>query len=60
VNILKLPGMVQHQVARGTTRRAFRFARPYRTMIVVFLVIIIAEALTASSVPLFIRAIIDN
>jgi ATP-binding cassette subfamily B protein len=52
--------MLRHQVAKGTTRRALRFARPYRTTIIIFIVFIIVESLTASSLPLFIRAIIDN
>jgi ATP-binding cassette subfamily B protein len=60
VKLLNLPPILQHRVAKGTTRRALKFARPFRTLILVFVTIIIVDAFTASSVPLIIRGIINN
>ena len=59
-NILNLPPELQHEVAKGTARRALGFARPYRGRLVLFVAIIIVDACLTASIPLFYRAIIDN
>jgi ATP-binding cassette subfamily B protein len=60
VKILNLPPILKYRVAPGTTKRALQFARPFRSIIIAFVVFIIVDAFTASSIPLIIRAIIDN
>lgn len=60
MKFLNLPPILQHRVAPGTTRRALRYARPFRTLIIVFILFIIVDAFAASSIPLVVRAIIDN
>jgi ATP-binding cassette subfamily B protein len=47
-------------VGRGTTRRVWSFARPYRSTITVFLASILAAALLALVPPLVVRAILDT
>jgi ATP-binding cassette, subfamily B, bacterial len=44
----------------GLTRRIFRFASPYRRLLVVFLGLIILDAVVTAANPLIYRAIIDN
>jgi ATP-binding cassette subfamily B protein len=48
------------QLAEGTSRRVWGFARPYRTTIIVFLVAILASALLALVPPFVIREILNN
>ena len=47
-------------VDRGTLRRVWQFARPYRATIVLFLVAILAAALLALVPPFVVRQIIDE
>lgn len=47
------------KLARDTARRVWRFAKPYRTTIVIFLAAIVAAALLALVPPLVVRRIID-
>ena len=47
-------------LARGTARRVWKFARPYRGTIAVFLVAILVAALLALVPPLVTRAILDT
>jgi ATP-binding cassette subfamily B protein len=49
----------QH-VTRGTSRRMLRFARPYRTILAWFLVLVTVDAVIGIINPLLFRAIIDN
>ncbi len=49
----------QH-VTKGTSRRMFRFARPYRTILTWFLVLVTVDAVIGIVNPLIFRAIIDN
>src|SRR5579872_5527989 len=52
---------VRHQkLPPGLTRRIFRFAAPYRHLLVVFLVLIVLDAVVTVANPLLYRAIIDN
>src|SRR3954454_587257 len=52
--------ITQKQLNKGTTRRILRFARPYRTMLVVFLVLIFADAVVGVINPLILKKIIDD
>jgi ATP-binding cassette, subfamily B, bacterial len=49
----------QH-VTKGTTRRMFRFARPYRTILAWFLVLVTVDAVIGIINPLLFRSIINN
>ncbi len=59
MKIFNLPPTLQHGVARGTAKRAVRFARPYRGRLALFLTIVVVDALIASSVPLLFGLIVD-
>src|SRR4051794_22755675 len=48
------------QVRQDLTRRVWGFARPYRRMLLLFLVVLIAEALLAITPPQLIREIVDG
>ena len=48
------------RLSKGLLRRIARFAAPYRGMLLVFLVLIIADAAIGAANPLIYRAIIDN
>ncbi len=52
--------VTQQQVTKGTAGGCSRFARPYRTILVWFLVLIIVDAVIGAANPLIYRAIIDN
>src|SRR5262249_37587158 len=44
----------------GTLRRIVAFARPYRRMLAVFLLLIVLDAALATALPLIFKAIIDD
>ena len=48
------------KLSRSSLRRVWAFARPYRTILIVFLLAIVAAALLALVPPLAIRAILDH
>ncbi len=52
--------VVKAQVAPGTARRMLRFARPYRRILVFFLVLIVADAVIGAANPLIYREIINK
>ena len=52
--------VTQQRVTKGTTRRMFAFARPYRTILAWFLVLVIVEAVVGVINPLLFRSIINN
>jgi ATP-binding cassette subfamily B protein len=52
--------VTQHKLAKGTVRRVFAFARPYRGMLTVFLVLIVVDAVVGAANPLLTRAIINE
>ena len=52
--------VVHQQLPPGIVRRIGRFAAPYRRMLVVFLVLIVVDAVIGAANPLIYRAIIDN
>jgi ATP-binding cassette, subfamily B, bacterial len=47
-------------LSRGIVRRIIRFARPYRRLLAIFLVLIAIGAVLTAAVPLVYRAIIDE
>jgi ATP-binding cassette subfamily B protein len=52
--------VTDYKLAKGTLRRVFSFARPYRRMLTVFLVLIVIDALVGAANPLLTRAIINE
>ena len=52
--------VTQQHVTKGTTKRMFTFARPYRTILIWFLVLVIIEAVVGIINPLLFRSIINN
>ena len=52
--------VTSHELAPGTVRRVLGFARPYRRLLTVFLVIISFDALIGAATPLVFKAIIDD
>jgi ATP-binding cassette subfamily B protein len=48
------------KLAPGTVRRILRFARPYRRPLVLFLILIVGDAVITASSPLILREIIDR
>jgi ATP-binding cassette subfamily B protein len=52
--------VVRQRVTKGTARRMFRFARPYRRILVFFLVVIVVDAVVGVANPLLFRSIINN
>ena len=51
--------ILEHQITPGTFRRMLTFARQYRSLISVFLVAVILDAVVSSVSPLVLRNIID-
>jgi ABC-type multidrug transport system, ATPase and permease components len=52
--------VTSQKLSPGILRRIARFAKPYRRMLVVFLVLIVLDALLSAANPLIYRAIIDD
>ena len=52
--------VTQQQVTKGTAKRMFQFARPYRTILAWFLVLVVIDAVIGVVNPLLFRSIIDN
>lgn len=52
--------VLQHRVKKGTARRMLTFAVPYRTILAVFLPVVILDAVISAVNPLILRALIDD
>jgi ATP-binding cassette subfamily B protein len=52
--------VTQQQVTKGTAKRMVQFARPYRRILVWFLVLVVIEAVVGVINPLLFASIIDN
>ncbi|HVC14856.1 MAG TPA: ABC transporter ATP-binding protein [Acidimicrobiales bacterium] len=52
--------VLQHRVKKGTTRRMLRFAMPYRRVLMVFLPVVVIDAVVGAVNPLILREIIDR
>ena len=52
--------VTQQRVTKGTAKRMFQFARPYRSILAWFLVLVVIDAVIGVVNPLLFRSIIDN
>ena len=52
--------VLQRQLPPGTWRRVFRFARPYRWQLVIFLVIIVLDALIGVLTPVLAGRVVNE
>jgi ATP-binding cassette subfamily B protein len=52
--------ITQVKVTKGTARRMFHFAKPYRTILLLFLVLIVVDAVIGVANPLIFGAIING
>jgi len=49
-----------HRVKKGTARRMLSFALPYRRILIVFMVVVVVDAVVAAVNPLILRSLIDK
>jgi ATP-binding cassette subfamily B protein len=54
------PDVAEHQLSPGVVWRVLRFAKPYRVLISVFVVLVIVMSALSVAPPLLFRQIIDN
>ena len=54
------PDIAQHQLSPGVVWRVLRFAKPYRSLIAVFVVLVVISAALAVAPPLLFGKIIDH
>ena len=54
------PSVAQHHLSKGVLWRILRFARPYRSLIAVFVALIVVSAALAVAPPLLFKEIIDE
>jgi len=52
--------VAEQKIARGTVRRILGYARPYRTIIVIFLGTLVITSLLSVAQPLLFKRIVDN
>lgn len=52
--------VTNRKVARSTVRRIFRYARPYRVIIAIFLITLVGTSLLSVAQPLLFRRIVDD
>ena len=52
--------LLEHRIKRGTLPRILKFARPYRSILIIFLSAVLLDAIISSVSPLVLRAIIDQ
>ncbi len=52
--------VTSQRLSPGIVRRIFRFAAPYRRLLIAFLVLIVIDALLVAATPLVYKAIIDS
>ncbi len=52
--------VTQHKIAPGVRRRILRFAKPYRKLLVIFLILVIVDAAISAANPLILREIINK
>ena len=51
--------ILEHRIKKGTLPRIAKFARPYKTILIIFLSAVVLDAVVSSIAPLVLRAIID-
>ena len=54
------PEIASHRLTRGVVRRILAFARPYRTLIIVFIGLVVITSALAVTPPLLFKLIIDE
>ena len=54
------PNVAELKLAPGTRRRILRFARPYRSLIIVFLALVVFDAFLTVLSPLLLKRIVDD
>ena len=54
------PDLADHRLTKGVLRRILRFARPYRTLILVFVGLVVLTSALAVTPPLLFKEIIDQ
>jgi ATP-binding cassette, subfamily B, bacterial len=52
--------VLTHELKRGTVPRVLRFAKPYRPVLIIFLIAVILDAVVTSVSPLLLRVILDS
>jgi ATP-binding cassette subfamily B protein len=52
--------ILEHEIKKGTLPRIFQYAKKYRTMLSIFFVAVILDAVISAISPLLLRAIIDK
>ena len=52
--------ILEHRIKKGTLPRIFQFAKVYKTILIIFLVAVVIDAVVSSVSPLVLRAIIDK
>ena len=52
--------VIKQEISKGTARRMMRFARPYRRILIWFLVLVVVDAVIGVINPLLFRSIINN
>ena len=52
--------VLKHSVKSGTAKRMLHFAKPYRKVLALFMVVVIIDAVVTAINPLILRAIIDK
>src|SRR5215469_9913969 len=52
--------VTKQQLPKGIVKRILRFAKPYRRLLAIFLVLIVIDALVSVANPLIYREIIDS
>ena len=53
-------GVTQQTITKGTAKRMFKFSRPYRNILIFFMVLIVIDAVIGVANPLIFRDIINN
>jgi ATP-binding cassette subfamily B protein len=51
--------ILEHRIKKGTLPRIAKFAKPYKTVLIIFLTAVVLDAIVSSVAPLVLRAIID-
>jgi len=59
-SLVKDRKILDHQIKKGTFPRVLKLARPYRTLLTVFLSAVVLDAVVSSVSPLVLRAVIDK
>jgi len=59
-SMTKDKSILEHEIKRGTFPRILKFAKHYRSVLLVFLVAVVIDAVISSVSPLLLRGIIDN